>query len=117
MKPHCINGYIINDTLIFLNLLTELPLSLEENDEYALYYLDSRFTSIPLKVTIDYIIKQMYTHKKLKPMCSKLIFSRLLCKMTTDCTFQLNSKLYEKIKSTGGPPSVTGHVHDGSGNC
>ena len=35
--------------------------------------------------TIDYIIERIYTHKKLPQICSKLVFLRLLEKITKHC--------------------------------
>ena len=45
----------------------------------------------------------------MKPICSKLIFKRLLYKLTTECTFQFNMKFFKQIDgcAVGGPPSVT----------
>ena len=45
---------------------------------------------------------------KLPNLCSKLIFKRLLLKLTTENTFMLNSKFYQHVDgcSMGGPLSV-----------
>jgi len=48
------------------------------------YDVESSFTNIPIKETIDNIIDEIYNKQKLKPMCSKLIFKRLLMKLTTE---------------------------------
>ena len=52
---------------------------------------------------------QIYVQHKLKPTCSKLIFKRLLIKLSTDVTFTFNSKLCKQTDgcTTGGPLSVT----------
>ena len=44
----------------------------------------------------------------LKPICKKLIFKRLLYKLTTDCTIQFNQNFYKQIDgcAMGGPLSV-----------
>ena len=57
-------------------MLLNLPPLL--NDEEGFSYVESLFTNIPIKDTTEYIIEQIYTHKKLKSICSKLIFKRLL---------------------------------------
>ena len=66
------------------------------------------FTSIPLTETIDYIVDQIYIHKKLPEICNKLIFKRLLTKITTENTFTFNDILYKQIDgcTMGGPLSV-----------
>ena len=46
--------------------------------------------------TINYILAEIYDHQKLKPVCSKLIFKRLLLKLTTESTFIFNIKYYKQ---------------------
>ena len=59
--------------------------------------------------TIDYIIKSIYTHKKLPQICGKLVFRRLLEKITKDRTCQLCFKFYKQVDgcAIGGPLFVT----------
>ena len=57
------------------------------------YDIDSLFTNIPVAESIEYIIHQIYTEKKIPPICSKLIFKRLLLKLTTESSFQFNYQL------------------------
>ena len=66
------------------------------------------FTNIPLKETVDYIIRKIYNEKFLKPICKKLIFKRLLYKLTIDCTIQFNQRFNKQIDgcAIGGPLSV-----------
>ena len=108
LKPLCKNKYTINDTLYFADMIKRLP-PLPDDEEYDSYDVVSLFTNIPLDETIDYIIKSIYTHKKLPQICSKLVFRRLLEKITKDCTFQLCFKFYKQVDGCvmGGPLSVT----------
>ena len=85
----------MKDTLQFPQLLKDL-LPLKDDEEYVSYDVESLFTNIPLKETIDYILKQIYVHNKLPMICSKLIFRRLLEKITTENLFQLNSKFFKQ---------------------
>ena len=70
--------------------------------------VESLFTNILIEETINYIIDQIYVHKKLTPICSKLIFRRLLIKLATECTFKFNSRFLKQVDSCtmGGPLSV-----------
>ena len=62
------------------------------------YDVESLFTSIPVNENIDYIIKEIYENKVIKPMCkSKLIFHRLLGKLTKNCVFSVNDKLVKQV--------------------
>ena len=71
--------------------------------------MESFFTNIPINETIDYILDQMYNKKKLKPICSKPIFKRLLLKLATKVTFTINNIFYKQTDgcAMGGPLSVT----------
>ena len=89
-------------------MLRDLP-PLNNDEEYVLYDADSLFANIPLKETVDYILEEIYVGRKMKAICSKLIFKQLLYKLTTECTFQFNTKFFKQIDdcSMGGPLSVT----------
>ena len=65
--------------------------------EYVSYDVVSLFTNITFDEIIDYIIESIYTNKKLPQICSKLVFRRLLEKITKDCTFQLCFKFYKQV--------------------
>ena len=101
LRPLCKNKYTINDTLSFADMIKRLS-PLPDDEEYV-------SSDITLDETIDYIIGSIYTHKKLPQICSKLVFRRLLEKITKDCTFQLCFKFYKQVDGCvmGGPLSVT----------
>ena len=71
--------------------------------------MESLFTNIPTNETIDYILDQIYNKKKLKPICRKLIFKRLLLKLATEVTFTINNNFFKQTNgcAMGGPLSVT----------
>ena len=108
LRHLCKNKYIINDTLSFADMIERLP-PLPDDEECVSSDVVSLFTNVPLDETIDYIIESIYTHKKLPQICSKLVFRRLLEKITKDCTFQLCFKFYKQVDGCvmGGPLSVT----------
>ena len=108
MKPLCINEYSIKDTLQFPQLLKDLP-PLKDDEEYVFYDVESLFTNIPLKETIDYMLEQIYLHNQLPIICSKLFFPKLFEKINTKISFQLNSWFFKQKDgcAMGGPLSVT----------
>ena len=62
LKSLRLNEYSISDTQQFPNMLSNLPPLL--NDEEDVFDCEeSLFTNIPIRDTIEYIIKQIYTHK------------------------------------------------------
>ena len=71
--------------------------------------VESLITNILVQETINYITEQIYVHKKLMPICSKLIFRRLLIKLATECTFKFNNRFLKQVDgcTMGGPLSVT----------
>ena len=95
---------IIDQTGTFKELLL-----VQEVEENASYDIECRFTNIPMYDTIDYILEQIYVQHKLKPICSELIFKRLLIKLSTEVTFTFNSKFCIQTDgcALGGPLSVT----------
>ena len=106
LKPLARNEFTISDTLAFPELLKNI----ENSDDYedVSYDVESLFTSIPIKETIDYIIHKTYTKNVIKPMCKKSIFKKLLIKLTKECTFSVNNRLIKQIDGCpmGGPISV-----------
>ena len=62
------------------------PLQLDE--EYV--------TNVLITEIIEYILDEIYVHNKLPKLCSRLIFKRLLLKLTTESTFMFNSKFYKQ---------------------
>ena len=108
LKLLCQNEIKIDDTQSFPFMLKEqTPLSLDE--EYVSSDVESPFTNIPVDETISCIINEIYQKNKLLKICSKMIFKRLLYKLTTEVSFQFNCHL---LKQTNGctmddPLSVT----------
>ena len=79
---------------------------LKSNEQHVSYDVESLFTNVPVHETIEYIANEIYVENKLPKLCSKLIFKRLLLKLTTENTFMLNSKFYKQVDgcSMGEPP-------------
>ena len=109
LKPlYTCNEYIIGNTQDFSKLIQEQsPLQLDE--EYVSYDIESLFTNVPITETIEYILDEIYVKNKLPKLCSRLIFKRLLLKLTTESTYMFNSKFYKQSDgcTMGGPLSVT----------
>ena len=82
LRPLCKEEYSISDTQIFLSILISIQ-PLQDDEEDVSYDVGSLFTNIPIKETINYITEHIYVHKKLTPICSNVIFRRLLIKLTT----------------------------------
>ena len=107
LQPLAQNEYVIKDTLLFAEISKNDKL--DPDEEYVSYDVESLFTSIRVSETINYIIKEIYENKVIKPMCkSKLIFRRLLEKLIKNCVFSVNDKLVKQVEGCpmGGAISV-----------
>ena len=71
------------------------------------YDVESLFSNILVRETINYFLAEINDHHKLKLMCSKL-FKQLLLKLITESTSILNVKYHKQTDgyTTGGPLSV-----------
>ena len=107
LKPLTKNEFIISDTQQFPSMLNNI--SLFEDEEDISYDVESLFTNIPIKGTIDFIYDEIYNRKKLKPICKQSIFKKLLYKLTRECTFRVTGRLRKHVDGVamGGTLSVT----------
>ena len=89
-------------------MLSSIP-HLQDDEEDVSYDVESLFTNIVIQETINYISEQIYVHKKLTPICLKLVFRRLLIKPATECTFKFNNRFLKQVDgcTMGGPLPVT----------
>ena len=67
--------------------------TISEGEEDVSYDVESLFTNISLKDTIDFICEEIYIHKKLEPISKKSAFKKLLYKLITECIFRATVKL------------------------
>ena len=106
LKPLAKNDFIISDTLFFPDMLKKAVHS--EDYEDVSYDVESLFTNVPVKETIEYILHKIYVGKSIKPFCEKSIFKKLLVKLTKECVFSVNSRLIKQIDGCpmGDPVSV-----------
>ena len=108
LKPLCEdNPYIIKNTQDFAKFIRKQP-PLMPDEELVSYDVDSLFTNVPINETIDYILDEIYVHNKLPKLSTKLVFKRLLLKLTTESTFIFQSQFYKQTDgcTMGGPLSV-----------
>ena len=108
LEPLTQNKYVINNTLDFPDIIKNAPL--QEDQEDVSYDVESLFTNIPVRETIDFILDEIYVRKSTKPFCAKrLTFKRLLERLTGECIFSVNGRLMKQIDGCqmGGPLSKT----------
>ena len=89
-------------------MLYSIP-PLQDDEEDVSNYVKSLNTNITIEKTINYIIEQICVHKKLTPICSKLIFRKLLIKLAAECTFKFKGRFLKQVDvcTMGGQLSVS----------
>ena len=86
--------FIIRNTLKFSKQLQQQD-PLFSNEEYMACVMKSLLTNVPIQETVDYILDEIYVKNKLPKICSKLIFKRLLSKLTMENTFMFTSNFLQ----------------------
>ena len=61
---------------------------IQDDEEDVSYDIESLFRNIQIEETINFITEQIYVHKALMPICSKVIFRRLSVRHNRECTFK-----------------------------
>ena len=70
LKPLYKNEFTTEDTQSFSKKIGDFPPL--KNEEDVSYDVESLFTNIPLKETVNYILDHIYIHKILPQICSRL---------------------------------------------
>ena len=111
LKPLAKNDFVIKNSLTFPEFVRQKPLGDDEED--VSYDVESLFTSIPVRETIDFILSEIYDRQVIPPFCKKrLHFKRLLERLTGECKFSVNGVL---IRQKDGCPiggSMSGDFAD-----
>ena len=86
LKPLASNDYTISDTLSLLSLHKKILL--DNNEEHVSYYVDCLLAGIPLQEAIHFVLDEIYVHKKIRSLCEKSTFRKLLKKLCKGCVFR-----------------------------
>ena len=95
LSPLSKNEFSITDTLSFPELLKSS--SNNECCEDVSYDFESLFTSFPVQETIDYMLQGIYVRTEVKPFHKKLIFKKMLSKLTKECAFSVNDRIIKQF--------------------
>ena len=93
------NKFSLKSTSDFASYLDKC--NLEADEIQISYYVTLLFTEVPLDITFDYIIDQIYNLNKLPHLSSKVIFKRLLNRVTKGVIFIYNDQLYKQVDGCG----------------
>ena len=74
-------SYIITNTQHFPDMIKQQP-PLKGNEEYVSYDVESLFTNVPVRETIEYIIDQIYNNEKLKNHCDQVNIQKIVVEIS-----------------------------------
>ena len=106
LNPLAQNEYVVKDFFEAAAKINSISFD-GMNDErtFGSFDVESLFTNVPLKETIEIILNIVYDEKKISAALSKRSLKKLLLDACTKTAFSFNKKLYEQIDgiSMGSP--------------
>ena len=98
LNPLTENEYVAKDSFGAANKIREIPKELfDEGYRFVSFDVESLFTSVPLKKTINIILDRIYNKKLLKTNIKKRTMKKLLIDCCTKNAFSFNNVIYEQI--------------------
>ena len=68
----------------------------ENGYQYILFDIESLFPNVPIKQTVDLILKRIYTDKLLSTNLKKRTLKKMILDTCTKSAFSFNNKLYQQ---------------------
>ena len=110
LNPITTNEFTVKDSFDAVTHINNIPRNLF-NDGYRFVFFDvtSLFTNIPLKKTVNIILKRIYKNNLISTTLKKRTLKKLILDSCTKTIFSLNGKLYKQIDgvSMGSPLGPT----------
>ena len=99
LNPLTHNEYTLKDSFDAVERINAIPPELRSNSEYMFVSLDvvSLFTNVPLKKTVNIILKRIYQDKLINTTLSKRSLKKLILDTCKKTAFSSNNKIYEQI--------------------
>ena len=93
------NMYTVKDSVDAANKINQILPDVHNSDEYVFISLDvvSLFTNVPLKKTVDIILKRIYTGKEITTTLTKRSLKKLILDTCQKTVFSFNGKMYEQM--------------------
>ena len=99
LYPVIQNQFSIEDSFDAANRINFILPEVKNSNDLVFVSLDvvSLFTNVPLKKTVDIILKRVYNNKEISTTLSKRSLKKLILDTCQKTLFSLNSKMYEQI--------------------
>ena len=95
LNPLTQKMYTVKDSFDQANKINQILPNVQKSDEYAFVSLDviSLFTNVPLKKTVDIILKLIYTDKEITTTLTKRSLKKLILDTCQKTAFSFNGKM------------------------
>ncbi len=95
LNPLTINKYNLTDTFEAVSAIKAIPENLfEEGDRFVSFDVESLFTNVPLKRTIDLVLLRVFKDKLINTTLSKRMLTKLLFDSCTKTAFLFDRPLF-----------------------
>ena len=95
LNPLTINEYSVKDSFDAANRIKGISQHLFENGyQHISFDAESLFTNVPIKRTVDIILKRIYTDKLVSTNLKQHTLKKLVLDTCTKNVFSFNNKLY-----------------------
>ena len=98
LNPLTQNEYTVKDSFEAVNKIRNIPPELfEQGYSYVSFDVESLFTSVPLKRTVNIILDRIYKEKLVDTKLRKSTLKKLILDTCQKTTFSFHGKLYEQV--------------------
>ena len=98
LNPLTINEYHLTDSFEPVSTIKAIPQNLfDEGFRFVSFDIESLFTNVPLKRSLNLVLKRVFTDGLIETTLSKRILKKLLLDARTKTVFSFDNTLYEQI--------------------
>ena len=98
LNPLTLNQFNLNDTFDAVSAIKAIPSGLfDEGYRFVSFDVVSLFTNVPLKRTIDLVLKRVFDEKLINTTLSKRTLKKLISDSCSKTAFSFDNKIYEQI--------------------
>ena len=99
LNPLTQNAYTLKDSFDAADRIKAIPPNIRNNNDYVFVSLDvvSLFTNVPLRKTVNIILKRIYQEELISTTLSKKSLKKLILDTCKKTAFSTNNKIFEQI--------------------
>ena len=98
LNPLMFNDFTLRDTFQAVDAIKSVPKHLfAEGYQFVSFDVESLFTNVPLKKTVNIILKRIFAENQIQTTLTKRTLKKLILDSCTKTTFSFNKQLYEQV--------------------